>query len=174
MKYTRWTTNDGATTTESNQEEEVHRDYDCDIGYDIPPKAPEPAEAIPRRVYITRQTLEKYGYTPECAGCSTAFLGGTGVNHTEFCRMRIESAMKDDTADRHRVRNAERKAGEFVQPHMPENLKKLDSDEGDRMRDRQEVPTSPSNATSSSSSAVLGGTKRSAEQEAEDLRRGDN
>ena len=108
MKYTRWTTNDGATTMESSHEEQVHIDYDRDLGYDIPPKAPEPAEAIPRRVYITRQTLEKCGKTPECAGCTTAFLGGTGVNHTEFCRMRIESAMKDDTADRHRVRNAEK------------------------------------------------------------------
>ena len=41
-------------------------DYDRDLGNDTPPKAPEPAEAFPRRVYITRQTSEKYGYTPEC------------------------------------------------------------------------------------------------------------
>ena len=107
-------------------------DYDRDLGYDIPRKAPEPAEAIPRRVYITRQTLEKYGFTPECAGCTTAFLGGIGVNHSESCRMRIESAMKDDTVDRHRVRNAKKEVREFVQAHMPENLKTLDRDEGDR------------------------------------------
>ena len=83
MKYTPWTTNDGATMMESSQEEEVHIDYDRDLGYDIPPMAPEPAESIPRRIYITRQTLKKYGYTPECAGCTTRFLGGTGVNHSE-------------------------------------------------------------------------------------------
>ena len=50
VKYTPWRTNDGATTMESSREEEVHMDYDCDLGYDIPRKALEPAEAIPRRV----------------------------------------------------------------------------------------------------------------------------
>ena len=44
------------------------------------------------------------------------------------------------------------------------------ADEGDRMDDRQEVPSLPSNTTSSSSSAFLAGTKRSVEQDAEDLR----
>ena len=43
MKCTPWTTNDGATTMESSQEEEVHIDYDRDLGYDIPPVALEPA-----------------------------------------------------------------------------------------------------------------------------------
>ena len=114
---------------------------------------------------LTIQTLEKCGYTSECAGCTTAFLGGTGVNHSESCRMRIERAIKDDTVDRHRVRNAKRKVREFVQAHMPENLKKLD---------RQEVPSSPSKETSSSSRAILAGTKRSAQQDAEDFRQGDN
>ena len=129
MKYTPWTTNDGATTMESSQEEEVHMDYDRDLGDDIPPKEPEPAEAILRRVYITRQTLEKYGYTADCAGCTTAFVGGTGVNHSESCRMRIERAVKDDAVDKHRVRNAKRNVREFVQAHMPENLEKLDREE---------------------------------------------
>ena len=124
-----------------------------DLGHDVPPKALEPVE-----VCITRQTLEWYGYTPECAGCTTTFLGGTGVNHTESFRMRIESAMKDDTADRHRVRNAKRKVRESQE---------FDGDEGDRMDDRQDVPSLPSNATSSSPSAIPAGMKRSAEQDAE-------
>ena len=168
MKYTPWTTNDGATTMESSQEEEV------DLGYEIPPMAPEPAEAIPRRVHITRQTLKKYGYTLECAGCTTTFLGGTGVNHSESCQVRIERAMKDDTVDRHRVRNVKRKVREFVQAHMPENLKKLDREEGDCMGDRQEVLLSSSKETSSSSRAIPAGMKTSAEEDAEDLRQGDN
>ena len=170
MKCTRSATNDDAMTKESSLEERVDRD----LGHDIPPKAPEPAEAIPRRVYITRQTLEKYGKMPECAGCTKAFLVGTGVNHTESCQMRVESAMKDDTVDRHRVRNAKRKIPQFVQEHRPDNLKKLDRNEGDRMDDCQEVPSLPSNPKSSSSSAIPAGTKRSAEQDAEDLRQGDN
>ena len=88
--------------------------------------------------------------------------------------MRAESATKDDTVDRHRVRNAKRSVQEFVQAHLPEKLKKLDRDEGDRMDDRQEVPSLPSNATSSSSCAIPAGMKRSAEQDAEDIRQGDN
>ena len=62
MKYTPWATNDDAMTKESSQEERVHIDYDRDLGHDVPPKAPEPPEAIPRRVYFARQTLEKYGF----------------------------------------------------------------------------------------------------------------
>ena len=42
-KYTPWTTDDGATTMKSSQEEEVHIDYDRDLGCDIPPMALEPA-----------------------------------------------------------------------------------------------------------------------------------
>ena len=45
--------------------------------------------------------------------------------------MRVESAMKDDTVDRHRVRNAKRKVREFVQAHLPENLKKKRTAEQD-------------------------------------------
>ena len=61
-----------------------------------------------------------------------------------------------------------------MQAHTPENLKKLDREEGDCMDDRQEVPSSPSKETSSSSRAIPAGTKRSAEQDAEDLRQGDS
>ena len=82
---------------ESSQEEKVHTDNDRDLGHDILLKALEAAEAIPRRVYIMRRTLEKYGCTAECAGCTTAFFGGTGVNHTESCPMRVGSAITDDT-----------------------------------------------------------------------------
>ena len=78
--------------------------------------------------------------------------------------MRIERALEDDTVDRHRVRNAKRKEREFVQAHMPENLKKLDREEGDCMDDRQEVPSSPSKETSSSSRAIPAGSRRSEEQ----------
>ena len=62
MKYTPWATNDDAMTKESSQEERVHIDNDRDLGHDVPRKAPEPPEAIPRRVCFARQTLEKYGF----------------------------------------------------------------------------------------------------------------
>ena len=87
----------------------MHIDCDRDLCQHIPPKGPEPAEAIPRRVYITKQTLEKCGYTPECAGCTTAVLRGTGVNRTESCQMRVESAMKDDAKEKTGIR-----AGTYV------------------------------------------------------------
>ena len=63
--------------------------------------------------------------------------------------MPIENAMKDDTVDRHRVRNAKRKVRAGTQP---DNLKKFDRVEGDHLGDRQEVPSSQSNAKCSSSS----------------------
>ena len=56
---------------------------------------------------------------------------------------------------------------------MSDNLKNLDRREEDRADDRQKIPSFPSNATSSSSIAIPAWTKKSAEQDAEDLRHGD-
>lgn len=70
---------------------------DDPLGADVPP--PAPAEAIPRRVYITKAILDKHGLTSGCLGCTNATLGLTSTNHTEACRRIIEDAMKQDKAD---------------------------------------------------------------------------
>ena len=58
----------------------------------------EPASIpVPKRVYIGREDLEKFGYTVNCRGC-IAILKGTGRQaHSEACRKRMETELKGTT-----------------------------------------------------------------------------
>ena len=66
-------------------------DNDRDLGHDIPPKAPEPAEAVPQRVYITRQTLEKMWVFSRVRGLrrSLAALEST-TQSLAGCELRVQ------------------------------------------------------------------------------------
>ena len=53
---------------------------------------------------ITKQVLEKYGYTDECGGCVHKACGFEGNRaHTPQCRQRLAEAMLEDERDRERV-----------------------------------------------------------------------
>ena len=52
---------------------------------------------------ITRQVLQKYGYSDHCVGCDAA-LYGKKRGHTTMCRKRLEEAMKADEVDQQRIR----------------------------------------------------------------------
>ena len=52
---------------------------------------------------ITRQVLQKYGYSDHCVGCDAA-LYGKKRGHTTMCRKRLEEAMKTDEVDQQRIR----------------------------------------------------------------------
>ena len=53
-------------------------------------------DALPRRAYLTKAILEKFGATDGCPGCTVILLGGSGVVHTDERRKRLEKEMKDD------------------------------------------------------------------------------
>ena len=53
-------------------------------------------EAVPRRAYITKEDVEKHGYSAECPGCPTILRGTSRQGHSEGCRKRIEEKMKDE------------------------------------------------------------------------------
>ena len=54
-------------------------------------------EAASRRERITHKTLEKYGYTEGCDGCTHKRAGlGETKNHSEACRARIDERRRDD------------------------------------------------------------------------------
>ena len=48
---------------------------------------------VPRRVYMTREDLEVFGFTASCSGC-TSWLGETSAHKN--CRRRIEDELTDD------------------------------------------------------------------------------
>ena len=63
-----------------SQEQEHKASVDIEINKDIevelklPPRHVDPN---PRRVYITKAVVEKFGGTDGCLDCTTALLGGT-------------------------------------------------------------------------------------------------
>ena len=46
-----------------------------------------------RRMYITKEDVNKMGPTPGCTGCVAAMNGWAPKNHTEACRTRMETAV---------------------------------------------------------------------------------
>ena len=63
------------------------------------PAAAEKAAAKPRRFYIRKADVQRYGYTPGCRGCEAIVVGDptfAARNHSEKCRKRIQEAMERD------------------------------------------------------------------------------
>ena len=127
IKYTPWRVKDpnpkrNAPETRDRHEPSIDIQVDTTIDAGLP--APAAAEQIPRRVYLTKSLLGKYGMTDGCVGCTNATIGNTGVVHSEECRKRIEKAMRQDAGDRERVREAHKRRTDFVNKHMPERSEK--------------------------------------------------
>ena len=49
---------------------------------------------VPKRVYISRENLEEFGFTAMCPGCMSLLRGTARKAHTENCRRRIEDELK--------------------------------------------------------------------------------
>ena len=45
---------------------------------------------VPRRVYIKREDVEKFGFTPKCPGCKAILQKKPPQTHSEACRLRFE------------------------------------------------------------------------------------
>ena len=80
---------------------------------DVPSQAPAAftQEGAPRRVYITKKNLDRYGYTAGCPACEGTKMGirTSGEFHTAACRTRLEAAMKQDPVESARVERSEQK-----------------------------------------------------------------
>ena len=78
-------------------------------GDDLEPIGRKEVEVTGRNFRITEMLLEKYGRTEGCPGCEARVLGdykmtsGSLRRHTDECRARLESQMKD-TEDDVRIR----------------------------------------------------------------------
>ena len=49
---------------------------------------------VPKRVYISRENLEEFGFTARCPGCMSLLRKTARQAHTENCRRRIEEELK--------------------------------------------------------------------------------
>ena len=49
---------------------------------------------LPKRVYMSRENVEEFGFTARCPGCVSLHQGTARQAHTENCRRRIEEELK--------------------------------------------------------------------------------
>jgi hypothetical protein len=84
------------------------------------PPAPAEIEYRPRRVFIRKEDLERWGYTAGCRRCVLTREGNQaqGINHKPECRTRIELAMQD--AGDERLTRAEGRRTEDMVRRFPE------------------------------------------------------
>jgi hypothetical protein len=50
---------------------------------------------VPRRIYLRKEDVEKFGYTPKCPGCKALLQKKPPQSHSEACRLRIEEHLKN-------------------------------------------------------------------------------
>ena len=121
MKWTPWKVKDKADDVkESSGPSAAHEPFidirvDKSIDLPLPPKIEE--EPMPRRVYLTKGVLDKYGMTDGCLGCTMSSMGNAGVAHSEECRRRIDKAMRKDPEAARKLREVKEKQKQFIDRH---------------------------------------------------------
>ena len=72
---------------------------------------------VPRSMRITKEIVQKFGYTPGCAKCrkwSRDEYSPPGQPHSLECRTKIEAASKADPVYRNRAERAEQRKKDFM------------------------------------------------------------
>ena len=82
-----------------------------DDGGPLEAPAPPPADPrhvpVPRRIRITKEMLERFGYTPNCIGCDYMRDERGYRMHTEACRKRLGECFQSDEILQERAARAE-------------------------------------------------------------------
>ena len=79
------------------------------------------SEVVPRRVYLMPRDFVKYGYTQGCPGCTFAQTGiGPKRNHSEACRLRMESEIARDARDG-RIEKARDRQDHYLEQKIQES-----------------------------------------------------
>ncbi len=73
-------------------------------------------EAVPRKVYISKDDFETHGYAAGCPGCKSVLRGTTRQAHNEACRKRVEKELEGTE----KAQRAKKRVGEYVEKKMVE------------------------------------------------------
>ena len=174
IRFTPWTVtdpSDGDRRSGAHTEHKPRVEIAIDKEIRLQEPLQEERESIPRRVYLTKSIIDKFGATDGCPGCITVMLGGTGIPHSEDCRKRIENEMRDDPEQRQKLKEVRKRREEFVKQHLGGDSKKSNGqdsedsqmktdDQGQPAAGNQDQPMEIPSASSSSSQAPSGSTKR--------------
>ena len=84
-------------------------------GHDHAPSADEPSRPVPRSMYIRKDLLTRFGYTPGCNKCRHIQRGmeSTGT-HTAECRKRLEELIQQEPDERERLERARERRDRFL------------------------------------------------------------
>ena len=76
----------------------------------------------PRRFRITREDIEKVGFSDGCMGCNAMHASKPAQRHSEYCRRRVQENLKGTEEGRQRLEKAEERftealvqAGEIIE-----------------------------------------------------------
>ena len=106
-----------------------------------------PSAFRPRRVMITKEAIEKFGTTVNCARCRALARGENArtTNHSEECRLRMEARMSEDAAFKDRMGDNSIKRDRYLAEQIEKTV-----DKSEDMTD--DPPAEGGNGASSSSS----------------------
>ena len=65
---------------------------------------------VPHRIMIKKEDLEKFGYSAGCPDCKAILRGTARQGHSEACRSRIETELRDDP----RMKSQKKRQEEFL------------------------------------------------------------
>ena len=179
LKWTPWKLkdSDGVAREDRDQpDHEVMMDIPLDKTIDIPLPPRVEGDSAPRRAYITKAMLDKFGMTEGCMGCTTCAIGGTGVAHSEECRRRIEKMMKADPVQKMKLEEVKTKQRQFIKRHMAKRGLAIEEDTDQEMMDevggeQTESETVKRSEAGDGESIIQGrGIKREAEDDPDDPR----
>eukprot|EP00971_Amphidinium_carterae_P353001 6492793-Amphidinium_carterae.1 len=75
---------------------------------------PIPSVVVPRRLYITKDDVRKFGVMLGCGGCQSVMLGKRAQGHTEQCRERIAKRLKESESGSIRLSHAEARRSQAI------------------------------------------------------------
>ena len=66
----------------------------------------------PRRLRITKEDIERVGFSDGCVGCNVMRQGKTAQRHSEYCRRRVQEDLRNTEEGRERLDKAEERFNE--------------------------------------------------------------
>ena len=89
---------------------------------------------VPKRVYISREYLEEFGFTARCLGCMSLLRGTARQADTENCRRRLEEELKGTA----KANAATRRMKKYQDTAAQKGTKRTKTDQEEEERQQRE------------------------------------
>ena len=117
FKYDNWSELRGVPwRLQSREPGQVRVDLPVVVGPSIRPPL---EEVIPRNLYVTKNDIDKFGFTPLCPGCEAQLLDMGRRTHNAECRFRIEEELMKTEEGKKRIETAKARIEAGRRPKVP-------------------------------------------------------